>query len=193
MTFSIPAILGAAWERFEERGWYFIGLTIAVIGIALMVLGNAVATALYAIVITGYFNVLLRHLRKEPFVFDDLFMVDSRWVYYAFGTVIKGTLIAIGLMFFIVPGVYFMVRFMFSDLYIIDKGMRPIEALVASSELTEGYRWKLFLYMLVGVLVIICGLLCVGVGVFVAIPVLNFSYVLLFWKLQELQYLKAQQ
>jgi len=181
------------WEHFTRRGWYLFGLTGAVVIIAAMVIGNAIATALYSIVIAGYVALLLKHARQEDVVFDDLFCIDRRWIYFAFGTIIKGLLITVGLVFFIVPGVYLAVRWMFSELYIIDKGMRPIEALRASSELTAGYRWKLFLYVLVAVLIGIAGMLAFGIGIIVSIAVVNLATIMLFWKLQEVQYLNAQE
>lgn len=193
-SLSIRAALSAAWEHFERRGWYLFGLTAAVVGIALLASGDAAAGALAFILFGGYIALLLKHARQEHVVFDDLFEVfDKRWIYFAFGSLIKGGLIFLGLLLFIVPGVYLAVRWMFSELYIIDHGMRPLEALKASSALTAGYRWKLLLYMFTAVVLSLVSILFLVVGLFVAMAVLNLATIMLFWKLQELQYHKSLQ
>lgn len=186
-TLQVTQAIRRGWSLFTRRGWYLFGLTAAVMGLAMLVIGNAVATALYSIIIGGYIAILLKHAREEKYVFDDLFLVDRRWVYFAFGMLIKAVLILLGLVCFIVPGVYLAVRWMFSELYIIDDGMRPLEALKASSALTEGYRWKLFGYLLLMMLIGLLGTLALGVGLFVAVPVINFATITLFWNLKKAQ------
>jgi uncharacterized membrane protein len=188
---SIRAALGSAWSHFEKRPWYLFGLTAAAIGLSAFAAGEAVAAALSYIIFGGYLALLLRHARNEHVVFDDLFDIDRRWIYFAFGSVIKTVLILLGLLLFIVPGVYLAVRWMFSELYIIDKGMRPLEALKASSELTAGYRGKLFLYVLLAIVITLLSALLAIIGVFAAIALLNLTTIMLFWKLQELQYKKS--
>jgi len=191
-TFSIKAALGSAWSQFTRRGWYLFGVTAAAVGLSVLVTGDALVAALSYIIFGGYTMLLLKHARQEEVVFDDLFSIDSRWIYFAFGGLIKATLVMLGLLCFIVPGVYLAIRWMFSDLYIIDQGMRPIEALKASSALTEGHRWKLFWYSLVIVLIVLVSILCLVVGLLVAIPVITLANIMIFWKLQELQYQKEQ-
>jgi len=190
-TLSIRTALSEAWSHFERRGWYLFGLTAAVIGLSVLVAGDAVAAALAYILFGGYITLLLKHARHESVVFDDVFDIDRRWIYFAFGSLIKGVLVFLGLLLFIVPGVYLAIRWMFSGLYIIDHGMRPLEALKASSELTEGHRLKLFWFTLVATLLTLLSVLFFVVGLFVAVAVINLTVIMLFWKLQELQYKKS--
>lgn len=182
----------AGFEHFTRRGWYLAGLTAAVLPLSLFVVGDAVTTALYSILFVGYISLLLKHARQETITFDDLFVTDNRWIYYAFGSVIKALLVILGLLLFVVPGIYLSIRWMFSDMYILDKGMRPVEALKASSELTKHYWWPLFWFSMLTLVIILFGVLALGVGLFVAVPVTGLSYILLFWKLQEIQYLNSQ-
>lgn len=168
----IRKALGVGWESYKRRPWYLLGLTIAVTVLFAVSIGNMVATALSSIVYAGYLIILIKHYRGEAFVFDDLFMSDKRWIYFAFLAIIKGILILIGLICFIVPGVYLAVRWIFAEYLVIDQGMRPLEALRESSRLTEGHRWHLFLYSVVAVLLLLLGLLCLLVGFFVAMTVL---------------------
>lgn len=191
-SLSITEAIENGFQAFKRRGWYLTWLSAAVLIISIFLVGDAVTTALYSIVVAGYIVVLLAHARQEHVVFDDLFIADSRWIYYAFGSVLKALIILVGLIAFVLPGIYLSIKLMFSDVYILDKGMRPMEALKASYDLTTGYFWTLFLFCLVTVLILLLGLLAFGVGIFAAVPITGLAYIFAFWKLQELQYLNSQ-
>lgn len=190
---SIKAALEGGWSHFARRGWYLFGLTAAVIGLAAFASGNSTASALAYILFGGYIVMLLKHAKGESIVFDDLFIFDQRWIYFAFGSLIKGVLVLIGLALFIVPGVYLAVRWMFSELYILEDGMRPIEALKASSKLTEGYRLKLFWYVCLAALITLGSMILLFVGLFAAVAIVNLANIVLFWRLKEIKYLKMQE
>lgn len=162
----IGEALKAGWQSFMKRPWYLFGLALAVGALFVFTVGEAFAAALAYIVYGGYIAVLFRHYRGEQIVFDDLFNIDRRWIYFTFLAVIKGVLIILGLLLFIVPGVYLAIRWMFAEFYVIDEGLRPLEALKASSELTAGCRFKLFLYSVVVSLLLLVGLLFLVVGAF---------------------------
>ena len=143
----IRSALGNGWTQFVRRPWYLLGLTLAAFALfALTGSNNALATALAYILYGGYLAIMLKHSAGEQVVFDDLFeLVDKRWIYFAFLGVIKNILIMLGFICFIVPGIYLAIRWMFADLLVVEKGLRPIEALKASSELTEGGERQTFL------------------------------------------------
>lgn len=207
--------LETGWHTFRRSGWYLVALTAAVLVLGTLALNDAMMTALYSIILGGYIILLLKHARQEEYTFDDVFLIDQRWIHLAFSILIKTFLISVGLLCLVVPGVYLIVRWMFSELYVLDKGMRPIESLKASSELTVGYRWDLFFYFLFVILIIgIIGVLAyslvlllmisttslIGFAVSIAlvifvssvvVPFINLANIALFWKLQELQYLNG--
>lgn len=190
---SLNDALEQGWSHFKRRGWYLFGVTATIIGLFLLVSGETAATALAYIIFAGYLGLLFKHARQEEVTFDDLFDIDRRWIYFAFVSVIKGVFVMLGLLLFIIPGIYLAIRWMFAEYYVIDKGMRPIEAMKASSELTAGYRWKLFGYMLLAIFIAFLGLLCFGIGLFAAIAILNLTTIAIFWRLQEIQYLNQQE
>ncbi len=185
-TVQIRGSLKEGWRLFTQRGWYFIGLFLAFVGLFIFTAGDsAVITALSYILYGGYLALMLNHARGRKVVFDDLFSIDARWISFAFLGLIKGLLILAGFLLFIVPGIYLSVRWMFAELLVIDKGLRPLEALKASSELTKGYRWKLFLFTLVMVLLIILGFLALGIGAVVASIVSMFAVIKIYFTLSE--------
>lgn len=160
-----------------SRPWYLLGLSLATFILFVLVgTDNAFATALAYVIYGGYVAVLLKHVRGGTVVFDDLFeIVDKRWIYFAFLGVIKAVLIFLGFLCFIIPGIYLSVRWMFAEFLVIDKGLRPLEALQASSELTAGVRWKLFFFGLVGGLLVFLGLFALVIGAVVAALVVQLA------------------
>jgi uncharacterized membrane protein len=71
----------------------------------------------------------------------------------------------------VVPGIIFALMFMFATFLMIDRGLGPIEAMKESHRITRGYKWSLFGFSLLLVLVNLAGLLALFVGIFVSAPV----------------------
>ena len=128
--------------------------------------------------------MLLKHYNGEHVVFDDFFNLDSRWISFAFLGVIKSSIILLGFICFIIPGIYLAMRFMFAELLVVEKGMRPIEALRASSEMTKGKGWGLILFMLVSVALIMLGFFVFLIGAVIAGVVVSFATIRLYRDLQ---------
>lgn len=178
----IGQALNDGWKQFTRRPWYLIGIVVSIFVLFVVTAGNnSAVTALSYIVYGGFVALLLRHSNGDNIVFDDLFdVVDKRWIYFAFLGIIKNLLIVLGLLFFIVPGVYLAIRWMFAELLVIDKGLRPMEALKASSEMTEGVRGQLFLYALASLALMLLGLLALGIGAVVAGIVIQLASIRLY-------------
>lgn len=181
---GIRSSLKEGWKLFTQRGWYFMGIFLAFIILFIFTAGDSVAiTALSYIVYGGYLALLLKHARGERVVFDDLFSLDARWISFAFLGLVKGLLILAGLIAFIIPGIYLSVRWMFAELLVIDKGLRPLEALKASSELTKGHRWKLFFFTLIVTILVFLGFFALGIGAVVASVVSLFAMIKIYFVL----------
>ncbi len=178
---SIRSAFRAGWSSFTKRPWYLIGLTVATMVLFAASMGNALVTALAYILYGGYLGLMLQHYRGSHIVFDDLFsMTDFRFVSFAFLAVIKGLLILLGLICFIVPGIYLSVRWMYAELLVIDQGMKPLQALKASSKMTEGSRGKLFLFILAMAFSILLGVLALVVGAIAMMAVSLFALISLY-------------
>ncbi len=180
-SIHIRPALRAGWTAFTRRPWYLLGLTLATLLLFVASMGNALVVALAYILYGGYLTLLMRHYRGAHIEFDDLFTVtDFRWVSFAFLGLIKGFFILLGFICFIVPGVYLAVRWMYAELLVIDQGMRPLEALRASSKMTERDRFKLFLFLAVVLTSVLLGALLLIVGAFVAATVGMFALIKLY-------------
>jgi uncharacterized membrane protein len=184
-TISIRSALRTGWYTFSRRPWYLLGVTLAFTVICMLTVGNAAFTALAYIAFGGYLAMLLAFYRGQPIVFDDMFSLDQRWISFAFLGVIKTALIFLGLIAFLVPGIYLAVRWIFAEFLVIDKGMRPLEALRESSKMTAGVRGKLFLFTIVSIVLILLGLVALIIGAFVASVVVTFALIAMYEARQD--------
>lgn len=169
--------ISVGWKKYMERPWYFFGLGLAAMALIIAVSSNSAAyTALAAIACGGFLAMLIKHYDGHKIIFDDLFSLQhDRWISFAFVITIKGFGILLGLLCFIVPGIYLIIRWMFAEYLIVDKGLRPIEALRESSKMTEGVKWALLGYLLLGFLIMLLGLIVLVVGIIPASMVLAFA------------------
>ncbi len=99
-------------------------------------------------------------------------MFSRTWVVFPWIlTSILFTLIKIvGLILFIIPWIYWGLRFKFWDLFIIDKWYWPIEALKASWRITEDHRWEVLVLEMYQWMIQIPWALALLVWLFATIP-----------------------
>jgi uncharacterized membrane protein len=77
----------------------------------------------------------------------------------------------------IVPGVIFTLMFMFATFIVVDRELGPIEAMKESKRLAHGHKWALLGFVLVLALINLLGVLALGVGLLVSIPVSSLAFV----------------
>jgi len=197
MKFSPGDAIRFGWETFKKRPWFFVGamviLVIAQIAAEAVstgfdavtggdsenpsILGSLVSYGLGILIsmgMTAFF--LAAHDDPEGVELAALWHPNPYWKFL--GASLLATLaLAIGLVLFIVPGLIAMVLFMFSTFLVIDRGLGPIDALKTSMEMTKGNRWPLFGFILLCMLIIFVGILALGVGLLVAVPIVGLAFV----------------
>jgi len=95
-----------------------------------------------------------------------------------------GTLImTIGLVFSAILGIVFGLRYQFATYLVIDKNMKPLEAMKKSGKITYGHKMNLLLFWFVSLGMIILGLLCCCIGILPARILLSFAYIHIYRKL----------
>ena len=196
MNFSPGDAIKFGWETFKQRPWFFIGaiaiLAVANIAVGFVsgtvdsatggsfdeptLLGNLVSYPLGVLIsmgMTAFF--LAAHDNPHGVEFATLWHPSPYWKFFA-TSVLASLAVGIGLLLLIIPGLIAMVLFMFSTFLVIDRGLSPIEALKASMEMTRGNRWPLFGFILLCMLIIVVGVLALGVGLLVAIPIVGLAF-----------------
>lgn len=147
---------------------------------------------LNAVIFTmGYNKVCLKMVDGEETEFSDLFscfhlgwtfilaciilglvFIPFGLLFALFAIMMKKAVIVgiIGVLALIIAISIIILRFIFVSYLIVDKEMGPMECVKASWNMTEGTIWELSLFFLLLSLVIIAGALCLGVGLFAAMP-----------------------
>lgn len=99
----------------------------------------------------------------------------------------------LGLILFIIPGIYLFIRYGAAMYLVVDKKLGIVDSFKMSSVMTEGIKWKLlgfgFVQMFMAIGIFVAGLICLIVGVipavFIAFGWMTFINIYLYRKLYE--------
>jgi len=198
--FSIGESFDFGWDTMKKNfGFFFILLLIVFLfNIAMQPLVKPtpegsmgvplIARILYMIVMAiidmGLIRIALRFVDRLKNGFGDLFACLPLAISYIVSGIFFSIILGLGLLFFIIPGIYFGIRLHFYKYFVVDQGMGPIEALQASWALTDGEFFNLFGLVVLLFLANILGVLCFGVGLFVSLPTTMVAHAAVFKKLQ---------
>ena len=92
----------------------------------------------------GITKISLKILDGENGKYTDLFSCTALFFKYLGASILYGLIIFAGSLLFIIPGIIWAIRYQFCIYFVIDKGLRPIEALKMSSKIIKGNKRKLF-------------------------------------------------
>ena len=132
------------------------------VGIIIMILETLIGM--------GIIKICLKFCDQEPASYEELFSAYPLLINYIAGSIMYGAMVAIGLIFFIVPGIYLALKYQFYNYLIIDQGKGPVEAIKMSGILTEGVMWNLVLFWLMLAGINILGMLALGIGLIITVP-----------------------
>jgi uncharacterized membrane protein len=110
----------------------------------------------------------LKASRNESVEVQDMFTGFKNYWNVVGAYVLTSVIVLVGLIFVIVPGIYFACKLAFVPYLVVDKKMGVTEALKASWNMTNGHGWKVFLIGLLAIPIFIAGLICLGVGVIIS-------------------------
>ncbi len=193
MEFSAGSCIRFGWETFKKRPWFLIGagfvyvLVLGCISGALKEIGtvdpilgfvvgivNAVVEVIAGMGLIAF--MLKAHDDVEHLTLKDFWHPQPFWVYL--GTIILFMLILLGgFILLIIPGIIFGIMYQFATYFVIDRSLQPIAALKESARITKGHRWALFGFGILCALITILGLMCLILGILVAIPVTSLAFV----------------
>ncbi|MEM7397638.1 MAG: YciC family protein [Pseudomonadota bacterium] len=195
MTFSPLSAIQFGWETFKKRPWFFVGAVAILVVLHILNVGitngvntltggtleeptlvaNLVNLAIGALILIGAVAFFLK-------AHDDLGGVDysafwhpkDYWKFFA-TALLTSLSVSLGFVLLIIPGLIALVLFMFSNFLVVDRGMGPLQALKRSVEMTKGNRLPLFWFFLLTILILIVGVLALGVGLLVALPIVGLA------------------
>lgn len=202
-SFSIKEAINFGWNIAKKNIWFFVALLIIpqivssifsgiadryvnypntkligfLINLAGWIIGMEFSYATYAI--------FFKFADKKKAGIKELFSYfDAKLIFrFILVSVLYSIIVGFGLIFFIIPGIYFAIKYLFALYIFVDKRTGVIESFKESSKITEGIKWKLFKLGLVQIGIIVCGALAFFVGLFVAIPVNYLADIYIYRKL----------
>jgi uncharacterized membrane protein len=197
MQFSAGSALRFGWETFKRRPWFFIGSTLVILlvsglinglttGIDTAITGSPEEPSLVGSIINLGLGTLISMgatafylaAHDNPDAADLSMLWHPRPFWKYLGTsILLALAVAVGFVLLIVPGIIFGLMFMFATFIVIERELGPIDALSESHRLTRGYKWPLFGFVLLLLLVNVLGLLALIVGLLVSIPVSTLAFV----------------
>ena len=195
MRFSPLSAIEFGWETFKKRPWFFAGAVVILLVANILNVGitsgvntlsggtleeptlfaNLVNLALSALILMGAVAFFLAaHDDPNGVDYSVLWHPTPYWKFFA-ASLLTSLAIGFGLVLLIVPGLIAMVLFMFSTFLVVDRGVGPFEAMRASMELTKGNRWPVFGFAVLTALIVVLGVLALGVGLLVAVPIVGLA------------------
>lgn len=200
-SFSISSAIGYGWKTVTKKLGFFIVLLLIIfvvtgipsflaaifdadknegIGFIIRIVGWVIQLT----VSLGVVHVALKIYDKKKATFSDLFQKIHLIIPYFIASFIYGLIVVVGLILLIVPGIIWGIKYRYFIYFMVDKNLGPIDALKASSKLTQGVKWNLFFFGLALILVNIIGFICLIVGLFITIPLSMMAEAYVYRKLQ---------
>jgi tRNA A-37 threonylcarbamoyl transferase component Bud32 len=180
--------LRRGWALVKADFWPTVGVTtlmVALLELTSITLNQLGAAAkgsgvglgvlqvlLTAPMLAGLSYYFLKKIRREPATAETAFAgYRHRFLQLFLGNLVMLFLVGLGFACLILPGIYLLVAWGFALILILDKGMDFWPALELSRRLIHRQWWRMFAFLLVMMGLCIAGVLCLGVGLLVAMPV----------------------
>lgn len=187
--FTLGEALGFGWQKTKDNLLFLASLVLITLFISWLggyisgtIAKNSGSTVISNIIMLG-FNIIgmvitlgitkisLNIVDGKPTSYSDLLSQLDKFWKYLLGTILYSLIVIAGFILLIVPGIIWSIKYQWYSYFIVDKGMSPVEALKESAEITNGIKWDLFILNLSVVLVMLLGILALGIGFLVAMPV----------------------
>lgn len=167
--------LKTGWHLFKQYPWGFIGFTALVLLIQaglgyLPKVGWMVVFIQYPLMF-GFVTVSSRLIQAERPQFGDFFNGFAFLLTLLLLGVVSQIFIILGLLLLVVPGVYLLVGFFLGPWFVLDRRVGFWEAMQLSRRAVQPHWFELFGLFLLIILINLLGVLALGVGLLVTIPV----------------------
>jgi uncharacterized membrane protein len=132
----------------------------------------------------GILRINLKFVDGTKPRFADLFVFDWRAIFnYILAAIMSGIIIGVGFILLIIPGIIFAIKLQYVGYLVVDKKLRPVEAIKKSWAMTKGNVRHLFVLGLALLGINILGLLVLIVGLLVTVPLSMVTTAFVFRKL----------
>ena len=158
--------------RMDSWEWFLVPLVLFGITYGIFVAGPIEYGAKW---------VFLKAVRGERIEVRDIFVVfQKNYWNVVIANIVVSIIVGLGIVMLIVPGIIFACRLAFVPYLVVDREMDVMDALRVSWDMTRGYGWQIFLMGLLAIPIVILGLLCFFVGVFVSVMWISTAFAVMY-------------
>ena len=166
-TFSIKEALKFGFSKTFGNFWFWIKILLSLVlfyaalgafqylfkDIAVLLVIFKLSSVVFGLLTSiGLAKITLNMSKGKAVSYKDLFS-EYKLIPSAFlASFLYVLIVFFGLILFIVPGIIFAMKYRFFLFVLIEEDCGAIEALRKSAKITEGQKWNLFLFTLVGIL-----------------------------------------
>ncbi|MBI5037818.1 MAG: hypothetical protein HZC01_03915 [Candidatus Kerfeldbacteria bacterium] len=180
----IGQAIGFGWASIKKDFWYLIALSVIVAvvnGFPSMIDNDnntlgLLGLLLSAWITSGMLRIVIDYVRGTKRELTDVFTQTKYFLRVFLGMIFLGIIFVVGLVLFIIPGIYLALKYSFTMYFIVDKDMSITDAMKASAHMTSGIKGSLFGLAMASFGVFILGAIAFGIGIFVAIPIVWLAY-----------------
>lgn len=164
------------WEMFKGNIGEFIGFTLVVFAASLVIsklgaFGSLLFSALAAPLYAGFSIAAFRILSGKSLQFSDFFKGFNYFLPLFLAGLASGIIVSVGLALLLLPGIYLAVGYMLTTLLVIDHRMEFWQAMETSRKIVTKNWFAFFIFALLLFLVNVLGIIALGVGLLVTIPI----------------------
>jgi uncharacterized membrane protein len=189
-NFTISEALSFGWKVLKNNFVASFLVTVLVTVSLFFSLFTSGLSSILSIVFSIYSSYILTKIALT--VPEGKFKVDRKLLStqksslfnFTIAYLIYTIIISSGIILFIIPGLYFGMRFCCFDYLIIDENCSSFEAFKRSWNLTKNYQLKLIQWALVAFGIIFIGILPLGLGAVIVYPLVTYSGYFIYRKLK---------
>jgi uncharacterized membrane protein len=190
---EIKKALSYGWEAISNNFWYLVGTGLIMTIVSSVGSGDVndqsttrslIGFILSAWITAGFYKITLSLYEEKKLAVTEIFTQFKYFWRILGASLLLAIIVIIGTLFFIIPGIYLALRYQFTLAAIVDKDMSITEAMDYSSKLTDKVKLRLLAFGFAEFGVILLGVLALGLGVLVAMPVVWMANIYVYKKLQ---------
>ena len=183
---NVSSYFGKAWELVKKNLGLFVGYTLVYFLISVVLalipfIGSIASLVISPSLMIGYYIVADKLHRNEQATFNNFFdgfskLGDLFLVYLVYCLFIIG-----GLLLLIIPGIYLAVAYAFALPLVWFMYNGSVLDTLKTSRIIVSKQWFSFLgFYILAFLIALLGLICLGAGIVIAIPVISVAQYYLF-------------
>lgn len=171
---NIKKLFSGSWNLYKQHAWTLILLSLCMLGVNLaganlMILAQIINIFLSVAFIKMCLDIVDGKDVAFRQIFKPVFDVKGYAKFIGLG-ILTGLGIMLGLVLLVIPGIVAMLGWLIAQYYFVDQKTGIREAMKLSWKATKGHRWKLLWFIIVTAVFNILGLLALGVGLLITIP-----------------------